>query len=240
MKHILIAFCLILGSVSTVNAAKDIRGNDIPQWYAGLGGSLVFLDGYTTRFNNDLRIFSRSSFKFKQGFGMRAFVGYDITPYFSAEFEMARYGNSVDSQTGVDTSSRPSGTVQKPQTNTALMANAYFHYPNETLFTPYIGAGLGAMHLSGVLEGTVRVIYPDNSQATETQKLSDWVFGEQFMAGVAYEIPAVNILSKSEVLLGYRYIKANDGEARFKLLPGYGIVFENQSSNIDLNWRFYF
>lgn len=60
-----------------------------------------------------------------------------------------------------------------------LMGNAYYHYHNQSYFTPYLGLGLG-----GVMTG----------------KTKDYAFGYQAMLGVEYRLDV-----RSDIILGYKF-----------------------------------
>lgn len=212
-------------------------GREMPRWYAQLGGSISFLDDYSTRFINDVHYFSTSSFKFKTGYAIRGNVGYMFSPYLSAELELARYGNSVDKQRGVNVSAIPAGGSSAPQNALAIMANGYARYPNRTLFTPYIGAGGGMLYIDTPLYAPIK---DGSGNVIESKDLKDWVLAYQFMAGLAYELPDNPFGTPSEIILGYRYLHGDDGEVKFSSIPGYGVRFQNVSHNIDLGWRLYF
>lgn len=229
MPVLLALFALLLSMFTPAHAEVDIRGKEIPKWYGALGGGMVFLQDYTTKFNNDVGVFAAPSIKFKPGFALRALAGYRINPFLSTDLEIAHYRNGVSSITNTS----GGGLNIAPQKSSTVMANGYLHYPNQSLFTPYAGAGLGAVYLDVPLIATT----PDG----ETQRFRDWVFGYQFMAGVSYEMPPGMTEFKSEIVFGYRYLHSDPGEIRFATIPyGYGIELQNESQSVDLMWRFYF
>ncbi len=234
---LLSVFFLVVFFIAAAHAEIDGRGREIPKWYVTLGGSLTFLDSYATGFNNDVGAFSSSSLSFKPGFAFRGSFGYRLTPYISADIEATRYTSDIDTQTNVDVSTPAPPNSYSAQRMTALMGNMYLHYPNQTLFTPYAGVGAGVIYSSVPLIYSLRNLSGD---VIESHKMEDWVFGYQLMLGVNYQLPPSMMDFPSEIVLGYRYLHGDDGEIRFKNLPGYGVTFENTAHNVDLAWRVFF
>lgn len=80
----------------------------------------------------------------------------------------------------------------------SLMINGLMDFKNATKFTPYIGAGLGAVdihHKASFKPRTTKTFHTDDYT---------WVFGYQAMAGVNWQVKPKMALS-----LSYRYFATN-------------------------------
>ena len=86
----------------------------------------------------------------------------------------------------------------------SLMANAFFDFNNDSMFTPYIGAGLGLAYL----DTTYRASIQNGTTATVTTNNDNWNFAWNVGAGVAYHLSDNMALD-----LGYRYVDLGTAEA---------------------------
>lgn len=96
-----------------------------------------------------------------------------------------------------------------------LMANAYLDLGNFAGFTPYVGAGVGAVHLDysslrseNACVGDVASCGGTPNSTIAQQGLDSWRFAYAAMAGVSYDI---NRSLKLDI--GYRYLNVDEGDA---------------------------
>lgn len=79
----------------------------------------------------------------------------------------------------------------------SLMANAFYDFNNDSVFTPYIGAGLGFAYL----DTTYRAGIANGLSGSVASTSNNWNFAWNVGAGVAYHINDAVALD-----LGYRYV----------------------------------
>ena len=121
------------------------------------------------------------------------------------------------SQTGLELSLRSNSLNDRgfegDYDSYAFMANGIYDFPISSQFKPYIGAGIGLVHLG---DGD----------------LDDQVLGYQLLAGISY-----NISESTDFVVGYRYLDTED--AKFK---DDGIIIDAsyQTQNIEVGFRFNF
>ncbi|OOZ63274.1 hypothetical protein BOW45_11010 [Solemya velum gill symbiont] len=135
--------------------------------------------------------------------------GYGYDNGWRAELELSHRENDVDSFNDMD----GSGSV----TNTSLFLNALYDFDSGSMFTPFLGAGVGYMDID---VNNARHTEHDNPLhsnggcCTGIVDGSDGVIGIQGIAGVSYAVsPTVS------VVLDVRYVTAlNDPEFGY----GYG------------------
>ena len=194
-----------------------------PGWYAGISGMAVFLND--TDIKNTTGLFpAHDILDYKTGYGFSGNVGYRILPSVRVELEVTKRQNDVDTFNGVPV---VTGTnTFSAQSSIATMANVYYDYHNDSLISPYIGAGIGGVDVKSPL---VYFVGP------EAVTLKGWVLGYQFMAGINYEVPNTNF----ELNFGYRYLTTEDLKVKFDTVPGTASV-PNTSSNLEMGGRFYF
>lgn len=170
--------------------------------------------------------------EFDAGLALTGAVGYDFDS-FRVEGEIGyQQNNSEDTDWSLST---PNNTFTFATTDllnfdlsaVTYMANGYYDFKNNSPWTPYLGAGIGA--------ATVEVEIDDMSFGWYDLNYSvdDTVFAYQFIAGVSYAF------NKNLAMdLSYRYVGADDPEFD----DGFGtpIEFEFSSHNFLLGARFTF
>lgn len=208
-------------------ATPCCRRDGNPRWYAGISGSVVFLQ--------DVNIGSSSASyptpdkqAFKPGFAVSANVGYKVFSGVRAELEIIQRTNDVEKDS--------TGTLLPPgmfaeQKSVAIMANGYIDLRNSTNFTPYAGAGIGKVFVKNPR------YYTDNNTGETSKKLAGWATAYQFMLGVSYTIENTPF----ELTGGYRYFTSQDVEDKSSLtnFPS-TLNFNNDSSNIEFGARLNF
>lgn len=138
-------------------------------------------------------------------------VGYQVNDYlrvdttfdynFSADFHGSTSGKSIDSGSVCD-----DGCISHDTSAMAaysLMANAYVDIGKYSLFTPYVGAGIGGTYVKwdDLKNTSCSTKTPGNCDETVTHKgRESWRFTYALMAGTAIDI---NCKLKADV--GYRY-----------------------------------
>ncbi|KAB0670257.1 porin family protein [Oryzomonas sagensis] len=134
--------------------------------YLGVsGGVSIFHDA-------DMKVSGSSvtaTTNYNSGYGFGANAGYNFDPV-RLEFEFGYRKADVDHLSG------PGGSLSVDDTNVKVMSylvNGYYDIKTGTIFTPYVGAGLG------VLDGELQV------QGT---KYDDTVFGYQIAVGTTIAV----------------------------------------------------
>ena len=122
--------------------------------------------------------------EFDKGVYLSGALGYHVMPNIRVEGEFAYRNNDLNKIAGISIDS--SGNAY------SLMANGYYDFNNSSMVTPYIGAGLGATHLS-----------IDNLTVGGTNfgSSSDTVFSYQGIAGLAF-----NVMPNTKLGLEYKYL----------------------------------
>lgn len=208
------------------------RVKEMPRWYGGISGGMVVLQEYTLGLNNFPGAYTPRDVSFDWGLGVGAQAGYRISPYLALELEVRHSSNKLDKVTPA-LNNKEKGSKQ---TATALMANMVASYRNQTLFTPYIGAGAGYMYVRSPVYGELQV-GPD----TERRDYKDWVLAYQFMTGVAYELPYNPLGGTAEVTFGYRFLTSEEPETKFTTgSPGLTATFDHTAQSADIGLRMYF
>ena len=202
-KIVLMTLCVlwIFGASSAVAGNVYLNGNLGAVWLS---------DSDLSQSNG-----TKGKAEYETGFGITGALGYDFGK-FRVEGEVGYRKNDYDKvgasgQTKVKTS----GDV----TGWDFMVNGYFDIENDTSFTPYIGAGIGAAILdsSSVNAGGINMGSGD-----------DTVFAYQAIAGVDYTFAQV-----WKVQLEYRFFGTAD--------PTYsGTDSEYMSHNILIGIRYNF
>ena len=163
------------------------------------------------------------------GGGMEGGLGYQFNEWFRADATVGFVAPRGYDARGVCLTCG-NGTISSYDANITtvpILANAYVGLPNSTIFTPYVGGGIGAAYVSvgdftETLANNTVVNRPDHSQ---------WNFAWQLSAGVS-----ADILPNASVDLGYRYLNA--GEARGGRVAGQSIdLGDVQSHQIRLGVR---
>ena len=149
-----------------------------PRFYAGLRGiysSLNDLDGILHRDAGSL------SFSESAGFGVA--VGYRLSDAFRGEVEFSRHQYDLrefyNTRTDIAVANRlhaATGAVTFSNT----MINGYYDYLNDSQFTPYIGAGVGAT--------LVEVDRAGDDNSTDKFEGEQWVPSIMLSAGSTYDL----------------------------------------------------
>lgn len=193
---------IIAAAAGPAHAQSTGRSSDFfPTWYLGLRGNVNAMQG------DDLGTYPLPKTSWNPGFGVGASVGVKmpralIQPLagLSFEAEASRYWQQIDNdRTTLFFPLMAASEGERDYDVTALMVNAYYHFPTRTIFTPYIGGGIG----------TARVkLEPDpNPAATPGGKNSDTVAAWQVMLGLTFsEDPS----ALTEWNVGYRYFTTEE------------------------------
>lgn len=154
-------------------------------YFAGAAGaSMTHASDFT------LTSFPTNEAKYKTGYGANMSLGYDFAgPRIESEFGY-KISDMKDLSLGGD-----STPVTSDVKVASLMLNGFYDFKNKSIFTPYVGAGVGMLHV--VLDlGQTDVL-------TNTKEVSDTVMGYQGIAGFSTS------LSKSTSFdISYRYLGA--------------------------------
>ncbi len=160
--------------------------------FTGIYAGGKFIDSYQTQWGGG-RLDGTTS---QNTIGLGFFVGYDFyansdTPV-RAELEYAfrsEFKNEGNYRVGT------SVVNNKMDSNMhTLLANAYYDFYNESIFTPYIGVGIGMAFIDGHNELNVGGVH-------YSEEVDDTVFAWQAGAGVG-----VAITDRVTADLGYRYL----------------------------------
>ncbi len=210
MKKAVYASIIALSLVFTASAYSE-QGMYVS---GGIGLSLV--DDVDL---ND-RAFPRADTQvgFDSGVSYQGALGYRMDNL-RFEGEISYQTNDMDTIESYGRDYGASGDV----TALAFLANAYYDFPNSTVFTPFVTAGLGVAEVEVDdfrIPGTSSRIYSDD----------DTVFAWQVGAGVSY---AVNEMF--DVELKYRYFMTDDLNFSDNIE-----VDGPNSHNISLGLRYYF
>jgi opacity protein-like surface antigen len=154
-----------------------------PRFYAGLRGiysSLNDLDGILHRDAGSL------SFSESAGFGVA--VGYRLSDAIRGEVEFSRHQYDLKEfyDRGANTLSEAAGEV----TFNTTMISGYYDYLNDSQFTPYIGAGVGATLLEVDRAANFASGGVSGSQLESRSSLSgeQWVPSIMLSAGSTYDL----------------------------------------------------
>jgi len=146
---------------------------------------------------------SGSKVKADPGFRLGMAAGYQFNPYLAAEAEVGFMDNNIDSITGA------SRLHDASFWNVPFLVNAKLQYPNRSLITPYVGAGVGfsatGFDIDYVRIGRVEAWGSDSAA----------VFAWQAFAGLRYTLN-----ERMGVAVEYRYFWSDDAE--FDADWGYG------------------
>jgi opacity protein-like surface antigen len=146
---------------------------------------------------------------FRAGLGS----GYEFTPYFSLDWELAVLAASVDKASGLQ-------EMDATITQVPFLVNAAFQYQNETGFTPFVGIGVG------VSSTTITVDEARSSTTRVDGSDYDFVFAWQATGGVKYEF-------KRRLALGVVYKYLWTADARWELSNDLSAGSGNQKLDID-------
>jgi opacity protein-like surface antigen len=174
-------------------------------------------------------------------------VGYQINEYlrvdktfdymFSSDFRGSTTGGGGNTGSVCD-----DGCKSKDRTSLtaySLMANAYVDLAHYGVFTPYVGAGLGATHVKweDLKNTSCSSSNPNDCDPTTSHSGKEsWRFTYALMAGTAIDI---NCKLKADI--GYRYRHVNGGEMfGYKLNggPGHDEGFDIHEARAGLRYSF--
>jgi opacity protein-like surface antigen len=154
-------------------------------------------------------------------------VGYRWTPYvrtsvegFFEQYKSKRWENiSTGSASGLES-----------QVNGGVMANLYLDMPNSSRFTPYVGGGIGMLHLR------TPVVWVANNL-----RLIDWTTAYQLMAGTSYHLAGpLHGAGSAEMYAGYRFVKSMEDATNNCRCGGATAEYDYQSHSADLGIRYNF
>lgn len=207
----------------TANSNRDY----FPTWYLGLRGSVNTLKG------SDLGTYPLPETDYDPGFGAGVSVGVRmprglIEPLagLSFEGEVSRYWQHIDNdRTDFYVPLMVQSDGERDFEVTAYMLNAYYHFPTNTLFTPYIGGGIGWADVT--LENDPTAPSPGDDE--------DSVAAWQAMVGLSFEESPYSL---TQWHVGYRYFTADDPQFD----DGYGgkTVIDTQIHSLELGMKLRF
>jgi len=192
-----LAGLIMLGAMGSAALADD-RG-----FYVSAHGGWSFPENIDSSFASPGLPGGKGYFEFSPDDGYRAggAFGYIFSQYFRGELELSYSRQDIDR---LRVLSFPTGGAFSPWADakgsaSALsgMANAYLTLPTDTIFTPFVGAGIGYTKVSANTIGAAGVPgYTDDS---------DGAFTWQLFAGANYEV-------SRDLELGtrYRYQQVDD------------------------------
>lgn len=211
MKKLSASGLVLLAAVLVAPVAA--QADPVPGWYLGLGVSgNQTLDG-NTHFSG-----SQNVVEYDLGWGVHGSGGYAFQNGLRLEGEVAHHQADVDQVVG--------GTGGTGSLNTTtFMGNLLYDVRTGTMFTPYLGAGLGLAIADADNAGTLSNGFNMNDD--------QFVFVWQAIVGLATQ------LSRNwAVTADYRYIDTS--YPRFSLTGGGNARTENGSHNIMLGVRYSF
>lgn len=133
------------------------------------------------------------------GFNAGAVAGYDFGSY-RVEGEVTYFSNDIDDLTVNGVSASGIGLSLIGDVSAwMIFVNAWYDFDTGTRFTPYIGAGAGALIVEVAL-GAPGLGLPRTSE-------TDTTFGGQFGVGTA-----INIIPKLDATVDYRFLIGADAE----------------------------
>lgn len=172
-----------------------------PTWYIGLHGSVNALKG------SDLGTYPLPETDWNPGFAVGASAGVKMPRAFiqplgglSFEGEITRYWQQIDNnRTDLFFPLMAASEGERDYDVTAYMLNAYWHIPTNTLFTPYIGGGIGYANV----ELASDPVAP--APGTEEDDVAAW----QAMVGLTFEEDPTAL---TQWHVGYKYFTTDDVE----------------------------
>ncbi len=191
--------------------------------FTGVYGGVKFIDSYQTQWGGG-RLDGTES---QNTVGLGFFLGYDFfansdTPV-RAEIEYSfrsQFKNEGNYHVGGST------VTNKMESNMhTLLASAYYDFYNESIFTPYIGAGLGMAFIDGHTELNVGGTH-------YSEQMDDTVFAWHAGAGVG-----IALNERITADLGYRYLGTSTVNAE---IAGGDISTDLSSHEFSVGIRFGF
>ncbi len=229
-RNFLLTFVSLVALSGASDAAQSKRacctGKENPRWYAGLSGSVVFLDDVDigTQVTNASTGNQFRTISLDIGYGVGGVVGYRIFPNISTELEVMYRQNETD-KFGSDPVTPQPGfyTAQK---SVAVMGNLMYSYRQLESWYPYAGVGAGMVNVKAPFYVT---------NGAETLTFKDWLFGYQFMTGIGIPIRGTPF----EFNAGYRFMKTEQGERR-SVTTSDVFTFDNTTHNVDVGFKMNF
>lgn len=221
--------CVYAASIAPAHAQYMGRSeaDNFPVWYLGLRGSVNAMQG------SDLGTYPLPETDWNPGFAVGAAVGVKmpralIQPFagLSFEGEITRYWQQIDNnRTDFFFPLMVASEGERDFDVTAFMVNAYYHFPTNTLFTPYIGGGIGV----------AQVELANDPVAPQPGDNKDTVPAWQLMLGLSFE---EDPRALTEWNIGYRYFTTDDPEFD----DGWGgkTIIENDIHSLEAGVRFRF
>ncbi|MBO0663575.1 porin family protein [Jiella sp. CQZ9-1] len=123
-------------------------------------------------------------------------IGYQFTDYLRADVTGGYWKDHLDAANFPQVNS----VVGTDVTAWQVMANAYVDLGTYAGFTPYVGAGAGAVHLAYEASCVYGGSSCGSTYTVNTENSADWRFAYSLMAGVSYDI-SPNL----KFDLGYRF-----------------------------------
>ena len=202
----------------------DVNGREYRPDFARYGNGPTYAPGQYDSFgagHDGFEMDGAASFGVGFGYQFTDYFRGDLTArYWSADIDGGdRIGSCFDYVTATGgTASQAScdSTTSASATGLELMANAYADLGTFVGFTPYVGAGAGAVKVKYddvnvshgcTLNGTACANSFYNSEASYDGATS-WRFAYSLMAGVSYDISR-----NLKIDLGYRFLDVDGGDA---------------------------
>lgn len=176
--------CASIGGYSVGAAADDDDG-----WYFTAGTGVT--DVPDLKIRNTVASVNPAKVESSLGMAIVAGGGYAFGP-FRVEGEFGWRDNGLENVT-TPSLGRGSGTGDIEPLS--MMVNAYYDFDTGTKFTPYLGAGVGAVDLEGKIE----------ESGTTITNMGEFGFGYQGIAGVAYQVD-----SQLSIKADYRYLATTE------------------------------
>jgi OOP family OmpA-OmpF porin len=152
--------------------------------------------------------------KFSDGWATVGALGYAFDKNWRSEFELGYRRNDIDSLQGGGNA----GNVN----SWSFMGNVLYDVDTGTKWTPYVGAGVGALRYRAA-----------GLQPTATSSLndSDTVFAYQGILGIAYDVTP-----RTQFYVDYHYLRADDPSVSSS--TGANLDSEYHSNTILLGFRY--
>lgn len=184
-------------------------------WYVGAGAMPVFQSDADSNVANVTNII-----KYDTGWGISASGGYIWGNGFRTEAEVAYRRADVDKVTGTNSGPVNDGTME----NVSLMANVLYDLETGTMFTPYVGVGIG-----------LGIPMADDIRTVNGQTLDDTrpTFAYQAIGGVAAKLD-----ENWAVTADYRYYRTL--EEKYRTNTDDHATTDNASHNVMIGLRYKF
>lgn len=152
----------------------------------------------------------------KRGYALSGAYGFDYGNSWRAEGELSYRKSKVDGIAG--------GAGSGDAAAFGLMANGYYDFLSDSLWSPYLGAGIGAAQVS--FDGVSPV---GGSQIDK----SDWALAYQGIAGVAYQVS-----DQAKLFTEYRYVATTGVDLRIN--SGVNVDADSQEHRfmVGMRWSF--